>query len=57
MVENIKYRLWLKLRVGKPLATEESVLTVSVAGRKVTIESDSQSVPLSEASWLVMGWI
>ena len=55
MVENLKHRLWLKLRVGKPLATEESVLTASVAGRKVTIESDSQSVPLSEASWLVMG--
>ena len=55
MVENIKYRLWLKLRVGKPLATEESVLTASVAGRKVTIESNIKSEPLSKASWLVMG--
>ena len=51
MVENIKYRLWLKLRVGKPLA----ILTASVAGRKVTIESNIKSEPLSKASWLVMG--
>ena len=55
MVEKIRYRLWLKLRVGKPLATEESALTVSVASRTVTIESDRQAEPLSKASWLVMG--
>ena len=55
MAEKIKYRLWLKLRVGMPLATEESVLTASVAGSTVTIESDIKSEPLSKASWLVMG--
>ena len=55
MAEKIKYRLWLKVRVGRPLATEESTLTASVAGRMVTIESNSQSEPLSKASWLVMG--
>ena len=55
MVEKITYRLWLKLRVGKRLATEENTLTASVAGRTVTIVSDRQSEPLSEAFWLVMG--
>ena len=55
MEEKITYRLWLKLRVGKALATEETALTASVAGRTVTIESTSQSEPLSKASWLVMG--
>ena len=55
MEKKIRYRLWLKLRVGKALATEETVLTVSVAGREVTIESERQSQPLSEASWLLIG--
>lgn len=55
MAEKIKYRLWLKVRVGKSLATEESTLTASVAGRMVTIESEDQSEPLSKASWLVVG--
>ena len=55
MAEKIKSRLWLKLRVGKPLATEEQVLKALVAGRTVTIESDRQAEPLSKASWLVMG--
>ena len=55
MAEKIKYRLWLKLRLGNPLATEESALTASVAGRTVTIESNRQAEPLSKASWLVMG--
>ena len=48
------YRLWLKLRVGKSLATEESALTASISGRTVTIESESRGQPLSKASWLVM---
>lgn len=55
MAERSKYRLWLKLRVGKSLATEEKTLTASVAGKIVTIESNSRSEPLSKASWLVMG--
>ena len=48
------YRLWLKFRVGKSLGTEDSVLTASIAGRTVTIESENQQEPLSKASWLVM---
>lgn len=48
------YRLWLKFRVGKSLDTEDSALTVSIAGRTVTIESENQEEPLSKASWLVM---
>lgn len=51
----MKYRLWLKLRVGRALGTDESTLTALVAGRTVTIESDTKEEPLSEASWLVMG--
>ncbi|MYD27798.1 MAG: hypothetical protein F4X03_02610 [Dehalococcoidia bacterium] len=47
------FRLWLKLRVGKALATEEASLSVTLAGREVTISSERQSQPLSEASWLV----
>ena len=54
MEKKIRYRLRLKLRVGKALATEETVLTASVAGREVTIESERQSQPLSKASWLLI---
>ena len=54
VAEKTKYRLWLKLRVGKPLATEESALTARIAGRTVTIESESRGQPLSKTSWLVM---
>ena len=55
MTEKSKYRLWLKFRVGKLLATEERALTATVASRTVTIESERKSQPLSEASWVVMG--
>lgn len=55
MEDDIRYRVWLKLRVGKALATDETVLTASLAGREVTIESERQSQPLSEASWLLIG--
>lgn len=53
MEKNVLYRLWLKLRVGKSLATGEVALTASLAGREVTIKSERQSQPLSEASWLL----
>ena len=55
MAKKTKYRLWLKLRVGRSLATSENALTASIAGRTVTIESERRPQPLSEASWLVMG--
>ncbi len=55
MEKQIRYRLWLKLRVGKALGTEEAVLTASVAGTEVTIQSEKRSQPLSEASWLLIG--
>ena len=51
--KKVPYRLWLKLRVGKALATEEVALTASLAGREVTIKSERQPQPLSEASWLL----
>ncbi|MCY3881738.1 MAG: hypothetical protein OXG61_06435 [Chloroflexi bacterium] len=54
MDEKIPYRLWLKFRVGKALATAEVALTASLAGREVTIKSERQSQPLSEASWLLI---
>ena len=53
-MEKTKYRLWLKLRIGKSLDTEDDALTVSIAGRTVTIESENRGEPLSKASWLVM---
>ena len=55
MAEVAGYRLWLKLRVGKLLATTESALAASLAGRVITIEPERPSQPLREASWLVMG--
>lgn len=55
MGKKIRYRLWLKLRVGKALGTEKTTLTASVAGREVVIESERESQPLSEASWLLIG--
>ncbi len=54
MAETTKYRLWLKFRVGKSLGTEDSALTASIAGRTVTIESETRGEPLSKTSWLVM---
>ena len=53
-MEKTKYRLWLKLRIGKSLDTEDDALTVSIAGRTVTIESENRGEPLSKTSWLVM---
>ncbi len=55
MVEQCGYRLWLKFRIGKPLHSEEPLLTASIAGRSVMIESEGGRQPLSKASWLVMG--
>ncbi len=55
MESSTGYRLWLKLRVGTTLGTEEAALTASVAGREVVIESESRSQPLKEASWLLIG--
>ena len=49
------YRLWLKLRVGKLLATTESTLVASICGMLITIEPEKPSEPLRETSWLVMG--
>ena len=53
MVEKTKYRLWLKLRIGKSLDTEDDALTASIAGRMVTIESENRGESLSKTSWLV----
>ena len=55
MEKKIGHRLWLKLRVGKTLASDEAVLLASVGGREITINSDRQSQPLSDASWLLIG--
>lgn len=56
MPENkVRYLLRLKFRVGTKLATKETVLTASLAGRQVTIRSERQSQLLSKASWLLIG--
>ena len=54
-MEQVNYRLWLKLRTAKPLHSEETALTAMIAGRPVTIESEGGEQPLSKASWLVIG--
>ena len=54
MEKKTPFRLRLKLRVGRALGTEEQALTASIAGREVTIRSDKNSQPLSEASWLLI---
>lgn len=54
-MEQSKYRLWLKFRIGKLLSSEKTSLMAMVAGRPVTIESEDQGQPLSKASWIVMG--
>ena len=48
------YRLWLKIRVGESLASEESALTASAGGRVIKIQSDRPSERLSVAQWLVL---
>lgn len=54
METQTSYRLCLKLRVGKALATEEPSLAASLAGYDVTISSEQHLQPLSEASWLLI---
>lgn len=54
METQTSYRLCLKLRVGKALATEEPSLAASLAGYDVTISSEKHLQPLSEASWLLI---
>ena len=54
-MEEVKYRLWLKLRIAKPLHSQETALTATIAGRPVTIESERGEQPLSRAFWLVIG--
>lgn len=54
-MEQVSYRLWLKLRSAKPLHSEKTSLTATIAGRPVTIESEDRDQPLSKASWLVIG--
>lgn len=49
-----QYRFSLKFRVGRSLATEEPALTATLSGREVTIKSDSESKPLSQAPWLLI---
>lgn len=54
VTETTRYRLYLKLKLGKRLDSTESSVTALVGGRTVTIQSDSPPQLLSEALWLVM---
>ena len=54
-MERVKFRLWLKFRTGKPLNSEETTLTATVAGRQVVIKSERSEQPLSKTSWLNIG--
>ncbi|MYD16560.1 MAG: hypothetical protein F4W99_05385, partial [Chloroflexi bacterium] len=54
MTSETPYRLWLKVRIGKSLATDEHALRVFLAGREVIMTSDNDSQPLSAAQWLLI---
>ncbi len=49
------YHLWLKVRLGKSVYSDETALTATIAGRVVTIEAEDSGQPLSQASWVIMG--
>ena len=52
--ETSGFRLYLQVRIGKALNTDEAFLTTCLDGREVTIRA-SLSQPLSEAEWLIFG--
>ena len=54
MTKTTKYRLYLKLKIGKLLDSKEKFVTAVVGGRSVKIQSESPPQPLSETPWLVM---
>ena len=54
VTEMTKYRLYLKLKVGKLLDSKENSVTALAGDRTVTIQSESPPQPISEAPWLVM---
>ena len=51
----MKYRLRLKVRLGKSVYSDKTALTATIAGREVTIKAEDSGQPLSEASWVIMG--
>ena len=53
MTGKVSFRLKLKVRVGKTLKTDASILNASFEGMKITIRTDKQDVPFTESDWLV----
>ena len=51
--ETSGFRLYLQVRIGTPLLTDEEFLTTHLDGREVTISTWGPSI--SEAEWLVFG--
>ena len=54
-MDQVGYRLWLKIRTFRRLDSEETVLSAMVGGRQVTIEAECGRQPLRNATWLVTG--
>jgi hypothetical protein len=55
MTNSERFRVRLRVRIGKALTTDELSLSTTVRGREVSIKSQRKDQPLSEATWIVLG--
>ncbi|MDX8526846.1 hypothetical protein RFM68_20305 [Mesorhizobium sp. MSK_1335] len=54
MNKPIGFRVRLRVRIGKPLTTDELSRSVALSGQEVTIRSQQKDQPLSQATWIVL---
>ncbi len=54
MADTVGYRVRLRVRLAKPLNTDDVTLTVIVAGRDVTVTSQVKGQPLKQNQWIVL---
>ncbi|TPJ58529.1 hypothetical protein [Mesorhizobium sp. B2-7-1] len=54
MNKSIGFRVRLRVRIGKPLTTDEISRSVELSGREVTVRSQKKDQPLSQATWIVL---
>src|ERR1700730_10584581 len=54
MAGTVGYRVRLRVRLTKPLNTEDSSRTLVVAGRDVVVESQEKGQPLNKTQWVVL---
>ena len=53
MRNEVGRRMWLKVRVGKSLSSDNPHLELEFLGRPVIVANDDKGEPLSEARWLL----